>query len=36
MVKKYNTPAVKAYSSLGFEHYDDYMMVRFIRENKNI
>ncbi|KXG74497.1 hypothetical protein AN618_22910 [Fervidicola ferrireducens] len=29
MVKKYNTPALRAYEKLGFIHYDDYMMVRF-------
>jgi RimJ/RimL family protein N-acetyltransferase len=28
-VKKNNTPAVKAYTALGFEHYDDYLIVRF-------
>lgn len=28
-VKKANIPAVKAYNALGFEHYDDYLMVRF-------
>lgn len=27
-VKKNNTPAVKAYTALGFEHYDDYLIVR--------
>lgn len=26
MVKKNNTPAVKAYTALGFEHYDDYLI----------
>ncbi|MCM0648306.1 GNAT family N-acetyltransferase [Clostridium swellfunianum] len=29
-VKKNNTPAVKAYISIGFEHYDDYLIVRFL------
>lgn len=29
MVKKNNTPAVKAYSSLGFQYYDDYLFIRF-------
>lgn len=28
-VKKDNIPAVKAYTALGFEHYDDYLIVRF-------
>lgn len=28
-VKKNNIPAVKAYTALGFEHYDDYLIVRF-------
>lgn len=27
-VKKNNTPAVRAYNALGFEHYDDYLIVR--------
>jgi uncharacterized protein len=27
-VKKNNLPAMKAYTSLGFEHYDDYLIVR--------
>ncbi|MDD2480669.1 MAG: GNAT family N-acetyltransferase [Lutispora sp.] len=27
-VKKNNTPAVRAYTALGFEHYDDYLIVR--------
>lgn len=27
-VKKNNVPAVKAYTALGFEHYDDYLIVR--------
>ncbi|MDF2519421.1 MAG: family N-acetyltransferase [Clostridia bacterium] len=27
-VKKKNTPAVRAYTALGFEHYDDYLIVR--------
>jgi uncharacterized protein len=27
-VRKNNIPAVKAYSALGFEHYDDYLLVR--------
>lgn len=29
MVKKDNTPAVRAYNALGFEHYDDYLIVSF-------
>lgn len=28
-VKKNNIPAVKAYTALGFEHYDDYLIIRF-------
>lgn len=28
-VKKNNTPAVMAYTTLGFDHYDDYLIVRF-------
>ncbi|SHI80146.1 GNAT family N-acetyltransferase [Lutispora thermophila] len=28
MVKKDNIPAVKAYNALGFEHYDDYLIIR--------
>jgi uncharacterized protein len=28
-VRKNNTPAVKAYTALGFAHYDDYLLVRF-------
>jgi GNAT superfamily N-acetyltransferase len=28
-VKKNNTPAVRAYNALGFEHYDDYLIARF-------
>lgn len=28
-VKKNNTPALKAYTALGFEHYDDYLIVRY-------
>lgn len=28
MVRKNNTPAVKAYSYLGFEHYDDYNIIK--------
>ncbi|MBU5437150.1 GNAT family N-acetyltransferase [Tissierella sp. MSJ-40] len=28
-VKKNNMPAVKAYTALGFEHYNDYLIVRF-------
>lgn len=28
-VKKNNTPAVRAYTALGFENYDDYLIVRF-------
>ncbi|MBL4934148.1 GNAT family N-acetyltransferase [Clostridium sp. YIM B02515] len=27
-VRKNNTPAVKAYTALGFEHYDDYLLIR--------
>lgn len=27
-VKKNNVPAVKAYTALGFEHYDDYLIIR--------
>ncbi|WIV12859.1 GNAT family N-acetyltransferase [Proteiniborus sp. MB09-C3] len=27
-VKKNNTPAVMAYTALGFEHYDDYLIIR--------
>lgn len=27
-VKKENTPAVKAYEALGFEYYDDYLIIR--------
>jgi len=29
MVTKTNTPAVKAYNSLGFKHYDDYLIISF-------
>ena len=29
MVTKANTPAVRAYSSLGFTHYDDYLIISF-------
>jgi len=29
MVTKTNTPAVKAYSSLGFKHYDNYLIISF-------
>ncbi|MCY6356072.1 GNAT family N-acetyltransferase [Clostridium sp. ZS2-4] len=29
MVTKNNTPAVSAYSSLGFTHYDDYLIIQF-------
>lgn len=29
MVRNNNTPAVMAYKSVGFEHYDDYMLVSF-------
>ena len=28
-VRKNNTPAVKAYNALGFEHVDDYSLIRF-------
>ena len=28
-VKKKNLPAVKAYTALGFKHYDDYLIVRY-------
>lgn len=28
MVTKNNTPAVKAYTSLGFTHYDDYLIIK--------
>ena len=28
MVTKSNTPAVKAYTSLGFKHYDDYLIIK--------
>lgn len=28
-VRKNNTPAVKAYNALGFEHIDDYSLIRF-------
>jgi hypothetical protein len=28
-VKNLNLPAVKAYTALGFEHYDDYLIVRY-------
>lgn len=27
-VKKNNTPAVRAYTALGFEHFDDYLLIR--------
>lgn len=27
-VKKNNAPAIKAYTTLGFEHYDDYLIIR--------
>lgn len=27
-VRKNNTPAVKAYTALGFKHYDDYLLIR--------
>ena len=29
MVRKNNIPAVKAYTSLGFEYYDDYLIIKF-------
>ena len=29
MVRKNNIPAVQAYSSLGFQYYDDYLIIRF-------
>lgn len=29
MVRNNNTPAVMAYKAVGFEHYDDYMLVNF-------
>lgn len=29
MVRKNNTPAVRAYTSLGFRHYDDYNLISF-------
>lgn len=29
MVRKNNTPAVRAYSSLGFKYYGDYMLIKF-------
>ena len=29
MVRKDNTPAVRAYSTLGFQHYDDYLIIKF-------
>lgn len=29
MVRKNNTPAVKAYQALGFRHYDDYLIIAF-------
>jgi len=29
MVRKNNTPAVKAYTSIGFKHYDDYLIITF-------
>lgn len=29
MVSKKNTPAVKAYNSIGFRHYDDYNIIEF-------
>ena len=29
LVKKSNTPAVRAYQALGFEHYDDYLIIKF-------
>lgn len=28
MVKKDNTPAIRAYNALGFEHYDDYLLIK--------
>lgn len=28
LVNKYNTPAIKAYEALGFEHRDDYLLIR--------
>jgi uncharacterized protein len=31
-VKKKNLPAVKAYTALGFQHYDDYLIVRYKQE----
>lgn len=33
-VKNRNLPAVKAYSALGFEHYDDYLIVRYKYEKQ--
>jgi predicted GNAT family N-acyltransferase len=32
-VKNMNLPAVKAYTALGFEHYDDYLIVRYKYKN---
>ena len=29
MVRKDNIPAVKAYCSLGFEYYEDYLIIKF-------
>ena len=28
-VKKKNLPAIKAYTALGFEHYDDYLIIKY-------
>lgn len=32
-VKKNNIPAVKAYSTLGFEHFDDYLLIKLNTDN---
>ncbi len=29
MMKKNNLPAVRAYESLGFTHYSDYLLIRY-------
>jgi predicted GNAT family N-acyltransferase len=33
-VKKKNSPAVKAYTALGFEHYDDYLIIKYQYEKQ--
>jgi len=34
-VLKSNTPAIRAYKALGFDYFDDYLMIKFSRDNVN-